>query len=60
MRKERVAVSAKASGLLLLVALALSACGSYKPFEYVNTNEKAAGPGAFSGEDGEWVIYRKK
>lgn len=53
-------MSAKTSGLLLLVALTLSACGSYKPFDYANTNNTIVGPGAFTGEDGEWVIYRKK
>ena len=53
-------MSAKALGLLLLVALTVSACGSYKPFDYVDRNESVTGPGAFSGEDGEWVIYRKK
>jgi hypothetical protein len=58
--KERKTVSAKTSGLLLLVALTLSACGSYKPFDYVDTNNTIVGPGAFTGEDGEWVIYRKK
>ena len=58
--KEKVTVSAKASVLMVLVALALSACGSYQPFDYVDQNDSIAGPGAFSGEDGEWVIYRKK
>ena len=46
--------------LMVLVALALSACGFYQSFDYVNQNESMAGPGAFSGEDGEWVIYRRK
>ena len=53
-------MSAKAPVLLLLAAFALSACGTYEPFDYVDKNDTMAGPGAFSGEDGEWVIYRKK
>lgn len=50
----------KTSAFVVLVALALSACGSYQPFDYVDTNTNIVGPGAFTGEDGEWVIYRKK
>lgn len=58
--KERVSVSSKALVVTVLVGLALSACGSYQPFDYVDQNESMKGPGAFTGEDGEWVIYRKK
>jgi hypothetical protein len=58
--KERVTVSSKALILMVIAGLALSACGSYQAFDYVDQNESMKGPGAFTGEDGEWVIYRKK
>lgn len=46
---------------LLLLAFMLSACASdYKPFEFTPIDEIPPGPGVFTGEDGEWVIYRKK
>lgn len=40
------------------VALA-AACGAYHPYEYVDSKETKPGPGLFTGDDGEWVIYRK-
>ncbi len=40
-----------------VLALALAACAGAKPFEYHPTSEIPEGPGAFTGEDGEWVIY---
>ncbi len=39
------------------LALALAACAGAKPFEYHPTDEIPEGPGLFTGEDGEWVIY---
>ncbi|MDP6572050.1 MAG: hypothetical protein QGI63_10065 [Rhodospirillales bacterium] len=53
-------MSSKALILMVIAGLALSACGSYQAFDYVDQNESMKGPGAFTGEDGEWVIYRKK
>ena len=44
----------------VLLAVSLAACGAYRPFEYVDTNNTIVGPGLFTGEDGEWVIYRKR
>ncbi len=44
---------------LAAVALAflLAACAGAKPFEYHPIDEIPEGPGAVTGEDGEWVIY---
>lgn len=44
---------------MVLLAVSLSACGTYKPFEYIDTNNTITGPGLFTGEQGEWVIFRK-
>jgi len=41
----------------LALALALAACAGAKPFEYHPIHEIPEGPGLFTGEDGEWVIY---
>lgn len=43
----------------LAFALLLTACGSAKPFNYVEIGETPAGPGLFSGEDGQFTVYRK-
>ena len=43
--------------LALALALALAACAGAKPFEYHPIDEIPEGPGLFTGEDGEWVIY---
>ena len=39
------------------LALALAACAGAVPIEYHAIDEIPEGPGAFTGEDGEWVIY---
>lgn len=45
--------------LVLAAVLAVAACGTYQPYEYVDTNDTITGPGLFTGEDGEWVIFRR-
>ncbi len=35
-----------------------TACAEVKPFEYTEIHEIQPGPGLFSGEDGEFVLYR--
>lgn len=46
--------------VLLTVAVGLmAACGEIKPFEYRPTDEIKQGPGLFSGEDGEFTLYRR-
>ncbi len=46
-----------AVALAWALALALAACAGAKPFEYHPIHEIPEGPGLFTGEDGEWVIY---
>ena len=46
-----------AHALAWALAVALAACAGAKPFEYHPTDEIPEGPGLFTGEDGEWVIY---
>jgi hypothetical protein len=43
---------------LLLGCLALAACAG-EPFDYTPADRIQPGPGLFSGEDGEFVIYRR-
>ncbi len=46
--------------IVVLVTLGLAACGKATPFDYVHeADEMKPGSGLFSGEDGEFVIYRK-
>ncbi len=45
---------------LLLLVFALSACAQHQPFESADISEIPDGPGLFSGEDGEWTIYKKQ
>lgn len=42
--------------ITFFLALALGACEMAKPFDYAEFDQR---PGLFTGEDGEWVIYRK-
>jgi hypothetical protein len=42
----------------LLGALWLAACAA-EPFDYTPPDEIQPGPGLLSGEDGEFVIYRR-
>lgn len=49
-------------GLLagMIMMLGLGACAVGKPFEQPTVvDEIPPGPGLFSGEDGEFVIYRR-
>jgi hypothetical protein len=39
-------------------ALLLTACAA-EPFDYTPADEIPPGPGLLSGEDGEFVIYRR-
>jgi hypothetical protein len=40
-----------------VLGLGVAACAQVKPFEYTEIHEIPAKPGAFSGEDGEFVLY---
>ncbi len=45
--------------VVVLAALVLAACSSAKPFEYQPTaGEMKPGGGLFSGDDGEFVIFK--
>ncbi len=44
--------------LLLIVGAALAACTAGKPMEVPQSGEIPAGDGLFSGDDGEFTIYR--
>ena len=46
--------------LILVIALSVTGCSQWKPFQPPATTEIPKGPGLLSGEDGEFVIYRKK
>jgi len=50
-----------ATRLLAAAALlaGLAACSGVKSYEFVAIDEIPPGPGLFSGEDGEFVIYRR-
>jgi len=46
--------------LLLLATLGvLAGCAHSEPFEYVAIDEIPPGPGLFSGEEGEFVLFRR-
>ena len=45
--------------IVVLAAAGLGACGG-QPHHYTPVDEVAEGPGLFSGEDGEFVIYRAR
>jgi predicted small lipoprotein YifL len=41
--------------------MALAACGIGKPMDFPEPESQlTARPGAFTGDSGEWVIYRKQ
>lgn len=42
-----------------MLLLALLACAGGEPLEPTRADEIPPGPGLFSGEDGEFVIYRR-
>lgn len=45
--------------ILLAVAVLLGGCTTAQPFQYSDPTEMRPGPGVFSGEDSEFVIYRR-
>jgi len=45
--------------LVLIAFFAAAGCGM-QPYDPPNNREYPAGPGMFSGKDGEFVIYREK
>ena len=44
---------------VLAVCATLGACAGWKPLEPPVADEIPEGPGSFSGEDGEFVIFRR-
>ncbi len=46
--------------LILAIALSFTGCSQWKPYKPPESTEIPEGPGLLSGEDGEFVIYRKK
>jgi predicted small lipoprotein YifL len=41
--------------------MALAACGIGKPMDFPEPESQlTARPGAFTGDSGEWVVYRKQ
>lgn len=44
--------------ILWLLGIWLSACAA-EPFDYTPADEIPPGPGLLSGEDGEFVVYRR-
>ncbi len=46
--------------LILVIALSVTGCSQWKPYKPPESTEIPEGPGLLSGEDGEFVIYRKK
>ncbi len=57
MRKREVDIRRRARLASVALALLLAACAAAKPFAYHPIHEIPEGPGLFTGEDGEWVIY---
>ena len=47
------------AALLAAAMLLLAACGQVTPVAYTETDEIPPGPGLFSGEDGEFTLYRR-
>ena len=45
--------------IVLLTLLGAGGCAHVEPYEFQPTDEIPAGPGLFSGEDGEFVILRR-
>lgn len=51
----------KSTGLILMLCLMLGLAGcaaAPEPYEYKPDNELKQGPGLFSGEEGEFTIFR--
>jgi hypothetical protein len=49
---------ARRLGIALLAGLWLAGCAA-EPFDYTPVDDIPPGPGLLSGEDGEFVIYRR-
>lgn len=47
-------------GSCLLFSLSGLGCRHSEPFEYKSNREIKGGPGLFTGEEGAWIIYKKK
>lgn len=45
--------------LVLLLILLMAGCADMQPFEYQAVDEIPPGSGLFSGDDGEFVIFRR-
>ncbi len=45
--------------LLAVLAAGLAACSGVQPYSYTPIDEIPPGPGLFSGEDGEFVLYSR-
>jgi hypothetical protein len=41
---------------LMALTLLLGACAGVEPFEYAEVDDIKPGPGAVTGDDGEWLI----
>lgn len=61
MRRQTRRPSSKVgiSVAVLAVCATLGACAEWQPFEPPVADEIPEGPGVFSGEDGEFVIFRR-
>ncbi len=57
MTKRKSGSDRRARLASVALAFLLAACAGAKPFEYHPIHEIPEGPGLFTGEDGEWVIY---
>lgn len=59
--KGEIGRSGRIPGLVVIVLLAaaLVACSGVQPFDYTAIDEIQPGPGLFSGEAGEFVLYRR-
>ena len=44
--------------IVALIALGLTACQGAEPFDFRPISEIPAGPGLFSGADGQFALYR--
>lgn len=45
---------------VIVPILLLGACAYYKPLKPTPIADIPDGPGLLTGEDGEWVLYRKQ
>lgn len=61
MSDKREPARRTAKRLIPVIALAamLAGCSGVEPYSYTPIDEIPPGPGLFSGEDGEFVLYRR-